>query len=122
MIIVKNVITQIVAYLRREKMNKIYIAGKITGLANPKELFDIAEIKLKKLGYICMNPSVLKSGFDWRDYMHICFAMVDICDTVYMLNNWKDSLGATLEHDHAKETGKKIIYEGLLESGNKEIM
>jgi hypothetical protein len=91
-------------------MNKIYIAGKMTGLKNYKKVFDEAEVLLTGMGCTCMNPSVLKEGFHWKDYMHICFAMIDVCDTVYMLSNWKDSLGATLEHDHAKEKGKKIIY------------
>lgn len=91
---------------------KIYIAGKITGLENYKELFSKAANKLKDKGYSVMNPAVLEGGkFTQDDYMHVCYAMIDVCNSVYFLNNWKDSKGANLEHKYAKEKNKIIIYE-----------
>jgi len=92
-------------------MKTVYIAGKITGLENYKDNFNKAEEELKAKGYICMNPSILGEGFPYKSYMPICLAMLEACDTVYMLNNWKDSKGAKVEHEYAKIQGKKIIYQ-----------
>ena len=93
-------------------MGKIYIAGKITGLDNFKENFDIAEEKLIKEGYAVMNPSVLNAGFEHYEYMRVCYAMMDTCDSVYFLRNWTDSKGAKMEMTRAIEKGLKIILEG----------
>jgi hypothetical protein len=90
---------------------KIYIAGKINGNSNYKIIFAIAEKKLQQLGNIVMSPAILPDGFDWNDYMHICYAMIDVCGAVYMLNNWKDSQGAMAEHEYAVKNNKTIFYE-----------
>lgn len=90
---------------------KIYIAGKITGLKDYKKNFDRAEVELKKQGHVVVNPSVVPEGLNYDDYMNICTAMLKACDTIYMLNNWKDSTGAKIEHQIAELSGKEIIYQ-----------
>lgn len=90
---------------------KIYIAGKITGLENFKSAFDKAEEKLKLEGNVVLNPSILPGGFEWDEYMHICFSMIDVCDAIYMLSNWEDSCGAREENIYAKAKGKIILFE-----------
>ncbi len=35
------------------------------------------------------------------------------CDTIYMLNNWRDSKGATAELIRAQELGLEIMYEDI---------
>lgn len=92
---------------------KIYIAGKINGLKDYKKYFNEAETKLKEDGHICMNPSILPEGFPYVTYMPICTAMIDQCDAIYMLNNWKDSKGAKVELEYAKVTGKIILYQEM---------
>lgn len=92
-------------------MKTIYIAGKINGLKNYREIFKKAEDELITKGYAVMNPAVLGEGFPYETYMPICLDMLEACDEVYMLSNWKDSKGALLEHDYAKVQGKKIIYQ-----------
>lgn len=92
---------------------KVYIAGKVTGLPNYKEHFDKAEKELIAKGHLVMNPSVLPQGWDWEDYLPICYAMIDVCDVVYMLNNWQDSKGANLELACAEFKRKEIWYEPL---------
>lgn len=94
-----------------DKQLKIYIAGKINGLENYKEIFKKAEDKLIKNGDRCMNPSVLGEGFPYEAYMPICLAMLECCDIIYMLDNWEDSKGAKVELAYAKLQGKKIIYQ-----------
>lgn len=91
---------------------KAYIAGKITGYKNYKAKFQEAVIVLESAGYKVMNPAVLPEGFEFEEYMKICFAMIDACCVVYMLDNWKDSRGANLEHLYAEATKKPIIYQG----------
>lgn len=92
---------------------KIYIAGKITGLPRERMLHHFAEAEnyLRQEGYTVLNPTVLPEGLDYEDYMHICFAMIDICDEVYLLNNWQDSPGAKREAEYAFEKRKRIVCE-----------
>lgn len=90
-------------------MKKIYVSGKITGDENYIQKFSDACLFLRSQGHRVMSPSCLPYGFDWEEYMHICYSMIDICHAVYFLKDWASSKGATLEHDYAK--GKEIIYE-----------
>lgn len=92
-------------------MSKVYIAGKINGLKNYREIFKEVEDNLTAEGNIVMNPAVLSEGFPYEAYMPICLAMLEACDIVFMLNNWKDSKGAKVEHEYAKIQRKKIIYQ-----------
>ena len=55
-------------------MKKVYIAGKITGESNFKEIFKSPENEFIRQGFIVMNPAELPSGFDYEDYMKVCFA------------------------------------------------
>lgn len=89
----------------------VYIAGKITGVPDYKDKFNIAEKKLSNEGHICMNPSVLPGGFHWEKYIPICYSMIDACDAIYLLSNWKDSKGAVLEFEYAWLHNKEIRYE-----------
>ena len=90
---------------------KFYIAGKINGLDNYKEKFKQAEETLIATGHICMNPAILPEGFPYEAYMPICTSMIDQCESIYMLNNWKNSRGARVEHAYAAATNKQIFYE-----------
>ena len=90
---------------------KIYIAGPITGAPDYKDTFNQAELFLQNKGHTVMNPSILPEGFEHEEYMKICYAMVDVCDAVYMLPNWERSKGAQLEFLYAQEEGKLVITE-----------
>jgi len=90
---------------------KIYIAGKITNYPDHKKHFLEAEQALTSLGHKVINPSVLPEGFEQQEYMHICYSMIDVCDGVYMLDNWRDSVGAGKEHEYAKVNKKAVIYQ-----------
>ena len=90
---------------------KIYIAGKITGDENYKSKFQKAADKLKNEGHSVMIPSILPSGFEHFEYMKICYAMIDVCVVVLFLSDWRDRLGAIMEHDYCLKTEKHIIYD-----------
>lgn len=94
---------------------KFYIAGKVTGLEKDdmfKKFFESRKL-LKKDGHLVMSPAVLalNEGFEHEDYMHICYAMIDVCDAVYMQKDWQQSKGARMELQYAKDWKKQIIYE-----------
>ena len=94
---------------------KVYIAGKVTGLQKDeifKKFYESGK-QLKKDGHIVMSPAVLvlNEGFEHEDYMHICYAMIDVCDAVFMQKDWQQSKGARMELQYAKDKKKLIIYE-----------
>ena len=94
---------------------KVYIAGKITGLDRAVifKKFYVSGKKLEKDGHTVMSPAVLalNDGFDHSDYMHICFAMIDVCDAVWLQKDWQSSKGARMELQYAEEHKKKILFE-----------
>ena len=94
---------------------KVYIAGKVIGLEKAEifKKFNKSVSQLKKQGCVTMSPAVLVSneGFEHSDYMHVCFAMIDVCDAVYMQKNWRDSKGARMELQYARSLKKRILYE-----------
>lgn len=94
---------------------KVYVAGKVTGLEaiEVRKNFIRAEVNLRDKGHLVITPRGIMDceGFEHDDYMHICYAMIDVCDAVYMLRNWKDSKGARMELGYAREWHKKIMWE-----------
>ena len=89
---------------------KIYLAGKITDNSNYKQQFNEAAQALQKDGHIVLNPAILPLGFAHNEYLHICYAMIDVCDAVFFLSNWKQSTGAKIEHSYAENINKPIYY------------
>lgn len=93
---------------------KVYIAGKISGLDRRDVVFKFgkASIEQKKQGNTVFLPTVLpeSDSITQKQYLHICFAMIDVCDAVFLLPDWIDSAGAKKEKEYAEKSGKKIIY------------
>ena len=94
---------------------KIYVSGKITGLdrAEVVEKFEKARAELTEKGHSAFVPTVLPDYADvpHGDYLHICYAMIDVCDAIYMLPDWRTSVGARQELQYAADFRKEIIYE-----------
>ena len=108
---------------------KVYISGKMTGLSEEKiwENFRKVETWLasKKTNAggepieSIMNPAVTYamqkySAFSYEDWLHIDFAMLDACDAVCLLPNWKDSMGAKREIAYAYKHGKEVYYPNFV--------
>ncbi|WP_116965955.1 DUF4406 domain-containing protein [Klebsiella pneumoniae] len=56
---------------------KIYIAGPMTGRENfNREAFNKEAERLTRHGHTVLNPASLPDGLEQREYMDICFAML----------------------------------------------
>lgn len=95
----------------------IYISGKISGTNDYLERFNRAESKLIDLGYDVINPalvnSMLPKNTTYQQYMKMSLCMLEMCDTIYMIDGWKNSPGAKLEHEYAKLNNYLIIYDDI---------
>jgi hypothetical protein len=92
---------------------KIYIAGKITGDPDYYRKFQDAALKVRMAGHVVITPTCLPDNLGTHDdYMHCCYALIDVSEAVYFLKDWKDSPGATDEFRYAHHTGKHLFFEG----------
>lgn len=119
----KNIIWAIEKMLRQIKekeerymgKKKVYISGKITGSIGFMEKFAQAQKELEEKGYVVVNPALVNSnmpiGTTWDEYMKLSLVMLEMCTAIYMLEDWKDSLGAREEYRKALKWGKEIIFE-----------
>ena len=91
-------------------MEKVYIAGKITGDPEYRMKFGRAARALEMTGNVVLNPATLPNGLNQADYMHICFAMLDCADRAVFLPDWNESEGAMLEQAYCAKTGKLVAF------------
>lgn len=97
------------------RLKKVYVAGKITGLPYNETVAKFAHYcaVLQKKGYKTVSPIEIakyEHGKTWKAYMLECIPELIKCETIYMLPCWKESKGARLEHQIAKELELEIIY------------
>lgn len=94
---------------------KIYISGVITGTDDYMERFAKEEKELTEQGYSVVNPAKVNAQLPedttYEEYMKMCFCMIDMCDSIYMLNNWDKSCGANRELGYAMAKDMIIMYE-----------
>lgn len=99
---------------------KVFISGPITGTEDYIDRFLKAELELTQKGYTAVNPAgmfaQLPVAFSWGTCMSITLALLEECDSIYMLNGWEHSKGAWIEHTFAAGIGKEIIYEKAKDS------
>nr|DAT68891.1 MAG TPA: N-deoxyribosyltransferase [Caudoviricetes sp.] len=90
---------------------KIYIAGKISNDPDYRAKFADAQRQIEAQGHIVLNPATLPEGMEPKDYMRICFAMIDVADEVWMMPRWAASDGAAIEWRYCRYICKN--YEVL---------
>ena len=93
---------------------RVYVSGKITGCGRHVTVakFNVSKQWLESIGHEVMVPTCLPVLEINKDqYLHICYAMIDVCDCIYMLNDWHQSQGARKELQYAADQGKKIMYQ-----------
>lgn len=94
---------------------KIYISGQISGLEykEAKYYFKQAELYLrwKYPEAKVINPLrwCLPSWMPWKVHMILDIAKLFTCTHIYLLGNWTDSRGASIEHFIAKEMGMEVL-------------
>jgi len=96
----------------------IYLAGPITGLdeAEAFEAFALAERFITDKGHEPLNPMKLVDQAGDRAYEEYLLDALEIVLTsaqaLYMLDGWRSSLGARIEHAIAVEKKLPIFYQG----------
>ena len=99
------------------KEKRIYIAGPISGRDRVDYIqhFAKAEEYLEDKGYTVINPAkttaALPDTLSHGEYMEICLTLLSLCDSIYMLEGWEKSLGASMEYGYAQGKDMKIIFE-----------
>jgi len=84
----------------------------MTGYDNyNRTAFYAAEERLKEEGHTVWNPAIHPDGFEHKQYLRVCERIVEICDAVYLLKGWENSVGATHEFGCAVSYGKQIWME-----------
>lgn len=77
------------------------------------ENFSRIELKLKRMGYEVVNPARVNAqmpDLKWSEYMIMSLTMLSLCDTIYMMEGWKESRGAITENKYAKDNNLSVIY------------
>ena len=103
-------------------LGKVYIAGRISGLPEKeyKANFLRGVDRARKLGVESrhiINPSKYTIDFgEWNEYMKLCLSKLLECDTIFMLEDYKESKGAKFELLTAETLGLNVVYEGEVEN------
>ena len=94
---------------------KIYISGAITGTDDYMEQFAKAEKKMTENGYSVVNPAKVNAQLpedtSYEEYMKMCFCMLDMCESIFILKGWSKSCGANRELGYAMAKDMIIINE-----------
>lgn len=109
---------------------RIYVSGPVTGHEDTaKRRFDQSPLEAWKVGdklhktlheVEFINPyevnqmmtyGLNKEEVTHEDYMTVSMAMLSICDSILLLDDWEDSKGCMQEYEYAKEHGYQIFYQ-----------
>ena len=94
-------------------MKLIYIAGPYSGdIEGNVKRAKAAMKKLYRHGWAVHCPH-LQPDMDYTldEWLKIDFYIIDKCDAVFFLKNWRNSLGSCREYLHATRQGKTIYME-----------
>lgn len=105
----------------------IYLSGKIAngGIESHDNILKNAEearrlsVKLWNLGFAVITPHLNTAGFEkdsrvtvsWDQFIDADLSIMNVCHGIVFMNNWKESKGAKIEHEHAIKNNMVIFYE-----------
>ena len=109
---------------------KIYISGKIGDITDPAveqavvEKFANAQELLEELGLEVENPlnNGLPRNAPWIQHLGRDLEILDGCDGIFMLRDWKTSRGAGHEFDYANRERKVVMFEADVIRTNQDVM
>lgn len=105
---------------------KIYISGKISGLpmSDVRQHFANAAALLEAIGFEAVNPlnNGLQPTADWKEHMIADIGMLLDCDAIYMMDNWMESRGASIEYDIANRLNMDVWFESNIRRENQAVM
>lgn len=97
---------------------KVYIAGKITGIAYEvaKAKFAKTQWELENIGISAQNiVNPMKLGLsencDWDFALKTCLKQLDFCQAIYIQNDWRESHGARIEIEYAIDHDIDLYFE-----------
>ncbi len=95
-------------------IQKIYIAGKVSGLTPEEYHKNFDNAKTLVYAYypyaeIITPTDLCDDSWDWDKCMDICIDALWDCDAIVLLENWKDSRGAIIERKLAQKLGIPIM-------------
>lgn len=93
---------------------RIFISGPITNTEDYMERFAQAEDDLHEEGYLPINPTrfsqhLLDAEFSWDEFMDVSMTLLKQCSSIFMLEGWRESRGATKEFHYAATHSYVII-------------
>lgn len=88
----------------------VYLAGRISGDGGYRAKFADAEMALRELGHVVLNPAMLPNGLEYEAYMAIGNQMLLAADAICLLPDWQSSAGAQRERTVALQHRKRILH------------
>lgn len=105
---------------------KIYISGKITGLplSEARQRFEDAAVFLAEIGFDPVNPlnNGLESSAMWKEHMVADIRLLLDCDAIFMMDNWIESRGASIEYDIANRLNMDVWFESNIRRENRAVL
>lgn len=100
----------------KKRQKTLYLSGPITGRA-PFDVamhFAHAAERYTDRGWAVLSPMDRFGGrldLPRELYMRLDIAELLAVDAIVMLEGWKDSKGASLEHEIARQIGLTVLYD-----------
>lgn len=88
----------------------VYLAGRISGDGGYRAKFADAEMALRELGHVVLNPAMLPNGLEYEAYMAIGNQMLLAADAICLLPDWQSSAGVQRERTVAMKNHKSILH------------
>ena len=97
---------------------KVYLSGPISGYDYEERRMTFSRLAevMRKVGLEPVNPmeNGVPKDADSERHMRADLKMLLECDSIMMLNGWKRSLGARVEHEVALSCGLSVMKESEL--------
>lgn len=96
----------------------VYLSGPMTGHLDFMQEFAAAEKKMESQHFKVINPALVGNVLSIADltreqFLYVDFALLDLCDTIFMMKGWSKSPGAVAEYVYALVADKEILFEDM---------